>query len=259
MLPLKGQATATWDERGLASRWEIATDGGGKATGTVTAAGPPDFRLPPKATLRASWEGVDIALLRPWLPRTLSVKGRIEGQVDGDLLPGGVVAMTGRAEITGGQVGWAAGNGSVRAAIQKGSARFSWTGEALRGELGLTLATYGMMKGTFSLPLPARLPPAFVPGGPLTLALSGEVREQGLIAAALPGLMQETKGIMAVDVRGGGTWEAPELTGSAVLKDAGALLAGRRHTPGKAPGSRRHLPAIPCTSAGSGLNRAAGG
>ncbi len=226
LLPLKGQATVTWDERGLASQWALATEGGGKATGAITAAGPPDFRLPPKASLRASWEGVDMALLHGLLPRMLIVKGRIEGQVDGDLLPGGVVAMTGKSEITGGQMEWAAANGSVRAAIQKGSARFTWAGGALRGELGLSLATYGTIKGTFSLPLPARLPPAFTPSGPLALAFSGEVREQGLISAVLPGLMQETKGIMTVDVRGSGTWETPELAGSAVLKDAGAFFPG---------------------------------
>ncbi len=224
LLPLRAQASAAWDERGVAARWEIATDGGGKASGMLTAAGHPELSLPTKATVSASWEGIDVALLRPWLPQAFSLKGRFEGQVDGTLLPDRIVAMTGHARVVDGRIEWASQNGSVSAAIENGSAGFTWSGRALAGQLHLALANYGSMTGSFSLPLPAQLPPAFLPRGPLTLALDGEIREQGLISAALPGLMQETKGIMTVEVRGGGVWEKPQLTGSAVLKDASVFL-----------------------------------
>jgi translocation and assembly module TamB len=223
-LSLDGRSRAHWDERGLACEWEITEPGGGRARGTLSAAGPPHLGLPPQADLRASWENVDIAPFRAFLPEALSLKGSLSGEIEGSLLPGKAVNAAGRAQITQGSVAWARRNGSASVAIQTGSAGFSWTGRELKGEVNLTLAAYGKIAGTFSVPLPARLPPAFIADGPFNLALSGEVREKGLLAAAVPGLVQGTRGIIAIDVRGSGTWRAPKLAGSASLKDGSVLL-----------------------------------
>lgn len=223
-IPLKGRARARWDGRGLAAGWNAALDGQGEASGTVTASGPPEMRLPDRATVNAAWQALDIGAFGAWLPAGLTLKGALSGRVDGSILPGRTVSLTGRADIARGYAGWKGTNGAATTAIQTGSASFEWSGKALQGSVSMALAGYGKLGGRFSLPLPARLPPAIDDDGPIMVALTGQVKEQGLIAAVMPGVVQEAKGLLNIDVKGGGTWRKPDFRGGATLKDAGAYL-----------------------------------
>jgi translocation and assembly module TamB len=101
---------------------------------------------------------------------------------------------------------------------------WDWHGETLAGGLEVALAEYGEAKGTFRLPLPARLPVALNPAGPLQLALEAKARERGMLAAIFPGLVQKSRGELELHARVGGTWQDADLAGSVRLSGAGAYF-----------------------------------
>jgi translocation and assembly module TamB len=223
-VPVKAQIRANWKENGLDAAWEMTSQAGGKVVGRLSATGPPGFKLPEKAMVNAEWKGFDIALFHDWLPTNVSVKGLLSGTIEGTVVSGGGVVLSGQTALDQGVASWLPGDGAVTASIQTGGARFTWAGTSLQGEFALALAKYGKMEGRFSLPLPARLPPAFTADGPLALTLKGQVREQGLISALFPTVLHETKGILDLDATAGGTWQKPNFTGGVTLKDAGAAV-----------------------------------
>jgi translocation and assembly module TamB len=223
-VPVKGSAGALWDAGGLKAVWAADTGNGGKISGQLTAGGAPDLKLPDRGALTASWEGLRLDMLHAWLPSGTAVKGIVAGRLDGTLTSGGIVNVTGQTQVTQGTVAWQPGDGVVTTAIESASGRFTWRGRSLDGRLSVVLGAYGRVEGTFSLPLPARLPAAFMPDGPLSLTVKGEVHEQGMISALMPGTVQEAKGILSVDVATTGTWRQPGLAGTIILRDAGAYL-----------------------------------
>jgi translocation and assembly module TamB len=240
-VPAKGSASAYWDAGGLKAVWAAELGSGGRTSGQLTASGAPDLKLPDRAVLAASWEGLELDMLHAWLPSGTAVKGVVAGRVDGTLSSGGIMNVTGQTEVTQGAVAWRPGNGVVTTAIESASARFTWRGPSLDGRLSVVLGAYGKVQGTFSLPLPAHLPAAFTPDGPLSVqvkgevreigrascrerVLKGEVREHGVISALMPGIVQEAKGILSIDAFAKGTWQQPGFSGNIALRDAGAYL-----------------------------------
>ncbi len=222
--PVKGSASAYWDAGGLKAVWAAELGSGGRTSGQLTASGAPDLKLPDRGALTASWEGLRLDMLHAWLPSGTAVKGVVSGRVDGTLTSGGIVSVTGQTEIAQGAIAWRPGNGVVTTAIESAYARFTWRGRSLDGQLAVVLGAYGKAQGTFSLPLPARLPAAFTPDGPLSVQVKGEVREQGIISALMPGIVQEAKGILSIDALTKGTWRQPTFSGTIALRDAGAYL-----------------------------------
>jgi hypothetical protein len=116
--------------------------------------------------IEADWAELDLARLRPWLPEGFELKGRLGGEAAGDWLPGGHLALTGEAAVDQGRLSWRTEDGEVAADLRTARFAWEWRGETLAGELELALAEYGETKGTFRLPLPARLPVALNPAGP---------------------------------------------------------------------------------------------
>ena len=212
-----------WKDSGLSAEWDLS-HAGGTITGRISASGPPMFALPERATAKAEWKAIDLASFRPWLPENLSLNGQLAGSVEGEILPGGAVSLAGRTAIDKGSAGWQTGKGLLTTAIEDASVRFTWSGASLRGELAIALTDYGKADGSFSLPLPARLPPAFVADGPVSLTLKGKMKETGLITALIPTAIQETKGAVDLDVTAKGTWQSPVLSGGMTLRDASAYV-----------------------------------
>ena len=97
-------------------------------------------------------------------------------------------------------------------------------GEAIRGTAALALAEYGQARGSFHLPIPARLPTALDRKGSLQASLTGQVREKGLLTSLFPGFIRESRGELDADLRVNGTWEEPKIEGSLKLAGAGAYL-----------------------------------
>jgi len=209
---------------GIETWLDVASADGGTMEARFSSPEPARPALPEGGRFAASWQGIDLALARPWLPATMAVSGRLAGKTEGSLLPGARLDARGSAEITGGTVRWHDGTGEYTIRLREASAFWSWRDTALAGTLSLALAEYGEARGTFRLPLPAGIPTTLDPRAPLTATLAGELREQGLLTALMPGLVQESRGTLRVDLGVGGTWEAPQLGGTFALADAGAYL-----------------------------------
>jgi translocation and assembly module TamB len=121
-------------------------------------------------------------------------------------------------------VTWRREEGEVAFTLRTAEANWRWQGESLQGDLDLALTEVGRIEGSFNLPLPARIPTSPLPQGPLSVRLSGEMREQGLLSAIFPGLLRESEGELALQLSIGGTWLSPDLGGRLNLSGAGAYL-----------------------------------
>ncbi len=209
---------------GMEARLDLGSAGGGTLQARFSSRGPARLAIPDRGEFTASWQGLDLALARPWLPETLTLTGRLAGEAAGSLLPDARIDARGTAAIGQGSVRWHDGEREYTARLRQADTSWSWRDTALAGTLSLTLAEYGQAKGTFQLPLPARLPTTLSPQGPLRATLAGEFREQGILTALFPGLVQESHGSLRLDLALDGTWQTPRLGGTFALADAGAYL-----------------------------------
>jgi translocation and assembly module TamB len=212
------------NERGWQAGLDLELDGGGALSGSFAAGGPARLALPEAGEMRASWSGLDLALLRPWLPEDIVLEGALAGRATGRLQPGRRIALAGDAALSGGRVRWRGPEGEIGAALSSAALAWDWQGEALSGEMTLALAEHGQLRGRFRLPIPARIPLAVETGGALQGSLTGQVREEGLLTALFPGWLQESRGEIDVDLRLDGTWEDPRFAGQLRLTGAGAYL-----------------------------------
>ncbi|MBE0568867.1 MAG: translocation/assembly module TamB domain-containing protein [Deltaproteobacteria bacterium] len=197
---------------------------GGSVTASFRSDRPIEAALPDAATFGARWNSVDLAPFSPWLPEGIGLEGILGGRIDGRLLPGRALSMTGEAGVKGGRIRWKSKEGEIVAVLRAAGARWKWEGERLEGDAQLTLEKYGDARASFRLPVPARLPAAPVRTGPVEGSVTAMFEEKGLLPALFPGMVQESTGRVALSVRAGGTWSAPEIRGSASLSDAGAFL-----------------------------------
>lgn len=220
-----GEFRFDWDRRdlrasaGLRLRGEEAF-----LRAAFTAPEPARWALPQTGTIRADWAGVDLRLLQPYVPEAILLEGQVSGNVDGRLLGRRSLAVAGKAEVSQGALSWRSETGLITAKVKEARLGFSWEKEAASGDLSLALAEYGWLKGSFRVHLPARLPPAIDPQGPVRASLEGKVRESGLLTAVFPGMVQESRGEFSLRVQAAGTWGRPDLSGEMNLAHAGAYL-----------------------------------
>ncbi len=171
-----------------------------------------------------NWKVADLAALQPWVKGNVKVSGLLAGGAKGRFLPGNHLELEGDTELSGGKLHWQKPEGEATMDLKAVSAKWSWRGDKLRGTLGLSLARYGQARGNFELPVPARLPIAPDPKGAVSAILSGQVQEQGVLSAFMPGLVQESHGLVDVDIIVSGEWQEPRLNGKLQLAQAGAYL-----------------------------------
>ena len=220
----RAEADLRWNGQGLLGRWDIALAPEGRVAGEVRSSEPARPQAPETGSFRGEWEDLALVRLRPWLPTGFLLDGAVQGEVEGEWLPEGRLRMTGRTEVRDGEMLWQGDAGIVVAALRQTHLVWDWRDESLGGEVSLALEEFGRADGQFRIPLPARLPVAIDPAGAVEGRLSAAFQEEGLMNAVFPGLVQETRGAVSLDVRLSGTWEEPDLGGEARLADAGAYL-----------------------------------
>ncbi|MBK5276724.1 MAG: translocation/assembly module TamB domain-containing protein [Desulfuromonadales bacterium] len=211
-------------EQGLRVTVELATTDGGRAKGTFTSKVPFRLVVPEKGELAAEVSGIDMALLKPWLPADTGLEGHISGRASGSMLPEQRFELNGTAQLSGGTFHQQRPDGELLLAFSSANASWEWRREALSGTLSLTTVDHGQLRASFQLPLAARFPVAVNPGGPLQASLVGQVQEKGIITTLFPGLVQESSGALDTDLVVNGTWETPQITGKLRLSKAGAFL-----------------------------------
>lgn len=209
---------------GMGARIGLRVAGGGTLEARFVSREPARAAIPDRGEFTASWQGLDMALARPWLPQTVDLTGNLSGEARGKILPGARIDANGTAAVGEGSVRWHDGMREYTTRLRQAGASWTWRDGSLSGDLSLTLAEYGQARGTFRLPLPARIPTAIDANGPLSATLSGNFRERGILTALFPGLVQESHGTLHLDLVIDGTWQSPRLGGTFAMADAGAYL-----------------------------------
>ena len=216
--------TVDGGEKGVRAALELAMADGGHLQGSFSSAAPLGLALPGQGELTAEARGVDLALIKPWLPDGTKLEGRLSGTAKGITLPGERFELSGKAALSGGTLHQASPEGEVKLAFTAATASWGWREKALTGTLSLTMAEYGKLLADFQLPLAARFPVAMDRQGALRASLKGRVREKGIITAMFPGLVRESFGELDADLDVGGSWETPLIGGTLRLSNAGAYL-----------------------------------
>jgi translocation and assembly module TamB len=220
----QSQLSLDGNEHGLRAAIEVGLADGAVIKGSLSSPKPVGLTLPAEGTLTVEWKGIDLALLSPWLPADASLEGHFAGRGSGKILPGQHLEMSGNAFLSQGKIHWRRKEGEINVDLREASASWGWQGQALRGTVSLTLAEYGDVRGTFQLPIEARIPVSFNPEGEIEAKIACHVREKGVLAAVFPGFVRESHGDLDADLRVAGIWKKPRIEGSLTLTNAGAYL-----------------------------------
>lgn len=198
------------------------------AQGTVTARmvteQPRELGIPDSGDFEARLDEVKLEVFRAWFPEGISLSGILSARTTGKLLPDRSLRLATEAEISRGLFIHRQKSGEIRAELRTAKLTADWRDQALKGAMTLELADTGHLTANFSLPLPARLPTAMNPKGAVSATLDGTVRENGILSALFPGMIQESKGALQVGLKTTGTWENPNLSGRLLLSRAGLYL-----------------------------------
>jgi len=220
----KADTSLKWDEKGLALLFDAGFDGGGSIRTRFTSNQPARSEMPDSGGLSGTWQNIDMSILKPWLPESIDTKGQLSGTLSGKLMPGLRFETTGELKISNGRFLWKRKEGLITVSTEKVDLNFVWKESVLKGNLVFVLPSYGNIKGTFQLPVQARLPSKIEPNGPIRFESSGRIREKGVVSAIFPGLIEETQGQISFNVVASGTWQTPDYKGWLRLEKAGAFL-----------------------------------
>jgi translocation and assembly module TamB len=220
----KTSLNISWNTHGLTAVLDMQMKKHGMIKGEITAEQPVRLGLPDRADIDIRLSQMDTATLQTLLPKEIKMQGILSAQVHGKLLPGRRTDISGSVKISEGIVEHVSKRGELRAEMRSAQAFFVWQGEKLSGNLELSLADYGSLKGNFSLPVPARLPISLRKDGPLDVSIKGTVQEKGILTTLFPSLVKESHGKLKIDLAISSSWNEPIYSGNAELTDAGAYL-----------------------------------
>ena len=210
-------ARVNWGKTGLDADGELNFAKGGRFTFTLRSPQSGRLALPERGEVSAAWEGIELRQLNPWLPETLTVDGRWQGDVAGRWQAGTALQLAGKTWIEDGALQWQGVDGLIRLPLRQAELTGSWQAGWAQGELHLALAEHGRIDGHFRLPLLTDNPDA-----PLQAAAHFTLDELGLLATLLPGATNETHGKLQGDLRLAGSRRQPQLYGRLALSGAGA-------------------------------------
>jgi len=196
----------------------------GKLTANLVTDVPKTLTLPDHGDFEARLDDVNMGIFRGWLPEGHSLEGVLSAHTVGKLLPGRQLQLTAKADVARGVFRRQQKGGEIRADIRTATLSVDWHDQTLAGTVAMELADTGNLKGNFRLPLPARLPLVMNPEGAVSANLEGKVRENGIMTALFPGMIQESKGELEMKLRVGDTWKNPNLSGTLLLGRAGLYL-----------------------------------
>ena len=216
---ISGQAQCAWNEQGLRTTLALDLGQGGNLEVRMTSAEPVQTGPPQSGKINAKWKGLGHALLSPLFPPKLLLRGQSSGQVSGQWFPDGQVEAAGEVKVSRTEVVWQEEEKPLAVTLQKADLDFTWRGESLRGGVSLSFADHGLLKGNFQLPLAARLNPSFHSGGPLALAVKGQLQEKGFFAARYPEMITKSRGNIDLDFNAEGTWNQPRFKGALRIAD----------------------------------------
>jgi translocation and assembly module TamB len=217
-------ATVDWGPKGLLGIVNAPLNNNGKIEAKVSSSEPARLAFPRRGKIELLWTQFNLLALQPFLPEGFLLEGQVDGKLDGAWFPDFRLDMAGALKATRGKLTWRGERGLISTRINQADLEFLWAGERVQGNVLLSLADYGSLKGNFRLPLPARPPFRFDPAGPVQVSLQGKAQEKGLLSTFFPGMIEETRGNIDLDFVVDGTWAKPNLQGSLHLTSAWASL-----------------------------------
>lgn len=220
----QSEFTLEANEQGTRAGLDIHLLQGGTLQGAFSSSTPARLALPDEGLFNLHWQNLNLAPLSAWLPGRAKLEGQMTGDVRGKLLPSCRLDLTGHAALAQSKVHWQGRKGDVSVHLRDASITWVWQEEALSGNMNVTMADYGKLQSRFRLPVAARFPIAMDNRGSLQGSLTGQVREKGALGVLFPGLVQESRGDLDLDLKISGNWDEPLITGNAQLSKAGAYL-----------------------------------
>ena len=220
----QGILTADAGEKGTRADLSLSFTEGGMLNATFSSAAPAGLYLPDDGHFNVRLQGLDSALLSPVLPGSVRTNGKITAEADGRLLAGKRITMTGRASAVESVIRVRGSKSDIRIDLKEAALDWVWRDDALTGNLLLKLTEFGNLEGRFRLPVAARFPVTFDEHRPLQASVSGAVNEKGALTALFPGVIQESRGRLDLDLKLNGTWQEPHIAGDMILSQAGGYL-----------------------------------
>jgi translocation and assembly module TamB len=220
----EAEAKLEWNESGLTGQAQADLGRAGRINARVSSPDPARPGLPKRGEFRFSADHVEAALVQPLLPQHLSMTGTVSCTAAGKLLPGLRLDASGEVRLSQGAFSLQDKKGIVTAQAERAQLRWTWREKTLNGDLDLLLTNHGSLKAEFRLPVEARLPVALDADGPVQAAARADLRERGLLSALFPGLIQESRGRLALNCSVDGTWSTPKIHGTMKVDQAGAYL-----------------------------------
>ena len=219
----QSQLRLDWSPQGLTGLASLQLDNGAALEANLTSNQQPDYGLPGQGSLQLTGSAFPVLMLTPWLPPELNAAGTLNWTAQGSWQAGTAMDLNGRVEVRNGRLAWQEEEGIVTADIQAADLSWQWR-ERLQGQLNVLLEEHGRIDSSFSLPLPARFPLQLEDQMPLTADLQASLREKGLLALLFPSRVQESRGLLEIDLQVAGTFRQPDLRGQFSLSEAQAYL-----------------------------------
>jgi len=220
----QGKMTLNADKRGVRLDMKIEPSEGGLLQGDFFSSRPAKRSLPETGEWNLRWRELDLKRFSAALPRRTRLEGKISGEMNGKLLPDRRFSLVGRAGLNRSKIHRRGQKGDVSIDLRRASFQWLWQKDALEGDINVTMTDLGALQGKIRLPLPARFPVALNEQGPLQGSLTGQVQEKGALGVLFPGLVQESRGDLDLDMKMKGTPADPFFEGRIRLSDAGGYL-----------------------------------
>ena len=220
----QSEMTVNANEQGTRAKLNISLSEGGTITGDFSSPAPAGTVLPDEGHFNLVWQGFDLAPLGAIIPGTARVEGRLTGRASGKLLPGQRLVASGQTSLAKSSIHWQGPKGDVRVDLRQASLDWVWQDEALSGDITLVLKEYGKLEGRLRLPVAARLPISMDAKSTMEASLQGQVREKGALSTLFPGLIQESRGDLDVDLKLSGNRAEPLIEGNLRFSKAGGYL-----------------------------------
>ncbi len=220
----QGKITMNADRRGVRLDMNIEPSEGGSLRGAFFSSGPAQQSLPETGQWNLRWRELDLKRFSKALPRRTSLEGRISGEMNGKLLPDGRFSLAGRAGLDGSKIHRRGQKGDVSIDLRRASLQWLWQKDYLECDVHVTMADLGALQGKIRLPLAARFPLVMNEQGSLQGSLTGQTQEKGALGVLFPGLVQESRGDLDLDIKMRGSPAAPLFEGRVRLSKAGGYL-----------------------------------
>ena len=222
--PRNLQADLNWGDKDFQCTARVDGAKGGHAVLKLRSTERPALAWPDSGQIEIKINALSLAALEPLLPQDIDFAGTIDSQAEGRWESAGVIELNGDLRLKDSQIIWNSDNGQVLLPLRDAVSEWRWVDDSLNGSFTLGLSEHGSIGGSWQLPLPARIPTAIEPDGPLQIKVIGKMQATGLLSAIGPWLVQDVRGETQVELAVQGTMQKPDLRGNILIVDGSAYL-----------------------------------